>query len=114
VPEFSFVAPILAGKTDAWRKALAEIKGARNAAYKESRKKLGIKREHVTLQSTPMGDLVVVHMDAPDQEGVMRAMMKSTSEFDTWFRDTVLVGVHGFDPKAPPPPPVTVVLDHKG
>jgi hypothetical protein len=114
VAEFSFAAPILAGKTDAWRKAVDEIKGARNAAYKESRKKLGIKREHVSLQSTPMGDMVVVHMDAPEQSSVMRAMMQSTSEFDTWFRETVLVGVHGFDPKGAPPPPVTVVIDHKG
>lgn len=112
--EFSFVAPIPAGKMDAWRKAVDEIKRARNAAYKESRKKLGITREHVSLQSTPMGDMVVVHMDAPDQSGAMRAMMQSTSEFDTWFRETVLVGVHGFDPKAAPPPPVTVVIDHKG
>ena len=112
--EFSFVAPILAGKTDAWRKAVGEINGPRNAAYKASRKSLGIKREHVSLQPTPMGDMVVVHMDAPDQQGVMRAMMQSTSEFDTWFRDTVLVGVHGFDPKAALPPPVTVIIDYKG
>ena len=111
--EFSFVAPIRAGKTDAWRKAAAEINGPRNAAYKESRRQHSIKREHVSLQSTPMGDLVVVHMEAPDQQGVMRAMMESTSDFDTWFRETVLVGVHGFDPKAPLPPPVTVVIDHK-
>jgi hypothetical protein len=114
VAEFSFVAPILAGKTDAWRKAAAEINGPRNAAYKESRRKHGIKREHVSLQSTPMGDLVVVHMEAPDQQSVMRAMMEGTSDFDTWFRETVLIGVHGFDPKAPLPPPVTVVIDHKG
>ena len=112
--EFGFVAPILPGKTDAWRKAVDEIKGPRNTAYKESRRKHGIKREHVSLQSTPMGDMVVVHMDAPDQQKVMRAMMQSTSDFDTWFRDTVLIGVHGFDPKAALPPPVTVVLDHKG
>jgi hypothetical protein len=109
--EFSFVAPIPAGKTDASQKAVAEIKGARNAAYKESRKKLGITREHVSLQPTPMGDMVVVHMEAPDHQSVMRAMMQSTSDFDTWFRETVLVGVHGFDPKGALPPPVTVVLD---
>jgi hypothetical protein len=114
VAEFSFVAPILAGKTDAWRKSVAEITGPRNAAYKESRRKLGIKREHVSLQSTPMGDMVIVHMDAPNQQDVIRAMMQSTSDFDTWFRDTVLIGVHGFDPNAAPPPPVTVVLDHRG
>src|SRR5215467_9700426 len=93
VAEFSFVAPIQPGKTNAWRKAVDEIKGSRNAAYKESRRQHGIKREHVSLQSTPMGDLVVVHMDAPDQQEVMRAMMQGTSDFDTWFRETVLVGV---------------------
>ena len=51
MPEFSFVAPILPGKTAAWRAAVAEIKGLRNAAYQESRRKLGIKQEHVSLQS---------------------------------------------------------------
>src|SRR5215831_10159949 len=100
--EFSFVAPIVKGKTDAWREALAEINGARNAAYKESRRKLGIRREHVTLQPTAMGDMVVVHMDAASPEAVIGAMMTSTSEFDTWFRDAVLVGVHGFDPHGAP------------
>jgi hypothetical protein len=110
--EFGFAAPIIKGRTEAWRKAMAEIKGARSAAHKESRAKLGIKREHVTLQSTPMGDMAVVFVDAPNQ-GVIGAMMRSTSEFDTWFRDTVLIGVHGFDPKAPPPPPVEVMFDTK-
>jgi len=109
--EFSFVAPIVKGKTEAWRQALAEIKGARKAAHAESRKKLGITREHVSLQPTPMGDVVVVHMIAPDQN-VIGAMMTSTSEFDTWFRKAVLVDAHGFDPKATPPP-VEVILDYK-
>jgi len=58
-----------------------------------------------------MGDMVVVHMNAPDQQGVMRAMMQSTGDFDTWFRDTVLVGIHGFDSKGELPPPVPVILD---
>jgi hypothetical protein len=113
MPEYSFAAPILKGKTEAWRQAIAEIKGARHAAYRESRQKLGIKREHASLQSTPMGDLVVVHMDAPSQ-AVMGSMMSGTSEFDKWFRDTVLIGVHGFDPKGAPPPSVEAVLDYRG
>jgi len=111
MPEFSFAAPILPGKTAAWRAAVAEINGPRNAAYQESRRKLGIKREHVSLQSTPMGDMVVVHMDA--DQSVFGTMMQSTSEFDTWFVNSVLVDVHGFDPKGAPPP-VEVVLDFKG
>ena len=109
--EFSFVAPILPGKTDAWRKAVAEMTGPRKAAYEESRRQAGISREQVCLQSTPMGDFVVVHMVAPDQ-GVMGRMMASTHEFDVWFRDAVLVGVHGFDPHGHPAP-VEVVADFK-
>jgi hypothetical protein len=112
MPEFSFAVPLVKGKTEVWRKAVAEINGPRNAAYKESRRKLGIRREHVSLQSTPTGDIVVVHIDAPDQ-GVLGAMMRSTSDFDTWFRNTILIDAHGFDPKASPSP-VEVVLDYKG
>jgi hypothetical protein len=112
MPEFSFVAPIAKGMTDKWRKALAEIKGPRKAAYQESRRKLGVTQEHVSLQATPMGDMVVVHMIAPDQ-GVIGKMMAGDSEFDRWFRETVLVGSHGFDPKGAPPP-VEVILDYRG
>jgi hypothetical protein len=116
LPEFSFVAPLLPGKTEAWRKAVAEMRGPRSNAYKESRKKFGIKREHISLQKTPHGDMVVVHMDAKDPANVMSAMFASTSDFDRWFRDVILVGTHGLDPKSPPPPPppVEVISDFKG
>ena len=112
--EFSFAVPLLPGKTDAWRKAMPEIKGPRWDAYKESRKKLGIKREHLCLQHTPQGDIVVVHMDAKDPATVMPAMLAAVSPFDTWFLEAVLRTAHGLDPKGPPPPPTEVVLDSKG
>ena len=38
--------------------------------------------------------------------------MMGTSEFDEWFRETVLVGLHEFDLAGPPPPPVEVVLEN--
>jgi hypothetical protein len=112
--EFSFAVPILPGKTDAWRKAVAEIKGPRWGDYKKSRKSLGIKREQACLQHTPQGDMVVVHIDAKDPVSVMPAMLAGVAQFDFWFRESVLVGVHGIDPKGPPPPPSEVVLDFKG
>jgi hypothetical protein len=106
--------PILPGKTEAWRKAIAEMKGARASEYRESRKKLGIKREFVCFQHTPHGDFVVVHMDAKDPASVMPKVVGATSGFDKWFLDTVLVGTHGLDPKGPPPPLTEVTLDFKG
>ena len=112
--EFSFAAPILPGKTEAWRKAVAEIKGQRWDAFKKSRKNLGIKREQACLQQTPHGDMVVVHMDAKDPARVMPAILAGAAGFDSWFLETVLRGVHGIDPKGPPFPPTEVVLDFKG
>ncbi len=111
---FSFAVPILPGKTDAWRAAIAEMGGARRTAYLESRAALGITREHVSLQATPEGDLVVVHMEATDPAGVMPAMFAGTSDFDVWFRETVLQGTHGMDPSGPLPPPVEVISDIVG
>ena len=112
--EFNFAVPILPGKTGAWRQAVAEMKGARSNEYRESRKKLGIRREQASLQQTPHGDMVVVHMDATNPADVMSKMLAPSSPFDKWFLETLLVGVHGLDPKGPPPPPTEVVLDYKG
>ena len=104
--------PFWEGKTDAWRESIAELSGARREAYLASRAAIGIKYEQATLQSTPHGDFAVVHIVADDPEKVMPGMMAGTSDFDVWFRETVLVGIHGFDLAAPPPPPVEVVFDN--
>jgi hypothetical protein len=111
--EYSFALPILPGKTDAWRKAVAEMNGPRWDEYKKSRKSLDIKREQACLQHTPLGDTVVIHMEAKDPAAVMPAMMAGVSQFDFWFRETVLLGVHGVNPKGSPIPPTEVVLDFK-
>jgi hypothetical protein len=110
--EFSFVAPILPGKTQAWRDAVAQLKGPRSAEYRASRARFGIVQEHVCLQSTPMGDMVVVHMVGPEQS-VFGDMFASTDPFDQWFKNTVLIGAHGMDPGGAPPPPIEVILDTK-
>ncbi len=112
--EFNFAVPILPGKTEAWRKAIEEMKGPRREDYKRSRKNLGIKREQVCLQMTPHGDMVVVHIEAKDPANVMPGMFAAATPFDVWFLETVLRGVHGIDPKGPPPPAPEVVLDFKG
>ena len=111
MPAFSFAAPILPGKTDAWRAAIAELDGPRREAYLASRAALGITYEQATLQSTPDGDLAVVHFVADDPD-VLGGMMMGTSDFDEWFREAVLVGIHGFDLAGPPPPPVEVVFEN--
>jgi hypothetical protein len=97
----TFNVPILAGKTEAWKQAVAEMKGARNADYQESRKRMGITREVVSLQQTPQGDSVVVFLEGEEPGSVVAKYLSSSAPFDRWFTDTVLKGVHGVS-TAPP------------
>jgi hypothetical protein len=109
--EIGFAMPLLPGKTDAWKKAVMEMRGARSKDYKASRAALGITREHVSLQKTPHGDMVVVHLEAKNPSTVLPAMLAAKSDFDKWFLKNVLQDTHGLDPKNPPPPVNEVVLD---
>lgn len=108
MPVTTFAVPVLPGRTDAWKAALAEMKGPRKAEYEESRRRLGVRREVVSLQSTPQGDFVVVFLEAADPSGVVARYLASDVPFDRWFADTVLKGVHGVTGA---PPPNETVLD---
>ena len=102
--------PLVPGKTEHWKQAVAELNGPRAAAHAASRKRLGLTRELVCLQPTPMGDMVCVLLEGTDPLGSMRKMMESPDAFDRWFVQTVFVEAHGLKPSDPPPAP-EVVLD---
>lgn len=111
MPATTFAVPILPGKTEAWKQALSEVKGARKSEYEESRKRMGVTREVVSLQSTPQGDYVVVCLEAADPNTVVTRYLTSDAPFDRWFAETVLKGTHGMDASQKPPPPNQVFLD---
>jgi hypothetical protein len=95
MPSIAFVAPILPGKSDIDRAHMASCDhGDRHAEYLASRRRAGITREAVWLQSTPMGDVAVVHMEADDLEAAFKALGTSDDPFDRWFRASVR-DVHG-------------------
>ena len=72
------------------------LAGERQAAYEESRKRLGITREAVWIQATPAGDVAVVYVESDDVEVAYKDMAVSQEPFDRWFREHVL-DVHGID-----------------
>ncbi|MBM4405182.1 MAG: hypothetical protein FJ039_03235 [Chloroflexi bacterium] len=111
---YAFIQPVKAGKTAAWKQLIAEMQGPRKKEHKESRKKAGLKREQVWLQSTPMGDFAVVVFEASDAKKVFQHFMTSTNAYDKWFAENVLVGIHGMNPSAPPPPMNELIFDYKG
>jgi hypothetical protein len=103
---FNAAFPILPGKTEQARKNAAELMGDKRADYEDGLKRTGIGRETWTLQSTPMGDFMLVWFEAEDIEEVFTILATSTEPFDVWFREQVL-DTNGIDLSAPmegPPP----------
>ncbi len=112
MPAIGFVAPVLPGMTDTDRASMGACwKGERRADYEESCRRAGITRETTWLQSTPMGDMAVVVIEADDIRAAMGALATSDEPFDAWFRDHVLQ-VHGVSLADGFPPP-DVILDHQ-
>jgi hypothetical protein len=111
MPDYAFMTPIKPGKDAEWKAYVAEMQGARRDELVASRRKAGLTRERVWLQHTPMGDFAVVYWHADDIGRAFQYLMTSQDPFDAWFRDKVLVEVHGMDPAAPPPALNQQILD---
>lgn len=104
----TFAVPIVPGKTEAWKAALAEMSGPRRADYDAARRALVITREVVSLQETPQGDFVCVFIEGADAENALAKVISATDDFHEWVRQTILADTHGVDLDAPPPPGNTV------
>ncbi len=91
--------PILPGKTPEWRTFMEALNGPRREEFVESRRRVGV-RERTFLQSTPMGDLVIVTLEGEDPERALGQLMGSTDAFATWFNERA-TAIHGFDPSVP-------------
>lgn len=106
-----FAVPILPGKTNDWKQAMAALSGARKAEFDEWNRRLGVTRHVVSLQETPGGDYVVVYAEGDDPAGTMEQLLTSDHPFEKWFVETILIGTHGVDPAQGAPPTNQVFID---
>jgi len=111
MPSTVFAVPILPGKTEAWKSAVAEMTGPRKNEYIEARRALGISKEVVCLQQTPHGDFVCVYLEAANVSNILQDMVQATDAFHQWFVEAVLKDAHGMDPSQPLPPANEVFAD---
>lgn len=87
---YAFVAPLVPGKVEEWKAFTKELSGARKGEYEASRKFAGITRETVFHQKTPMGDFVVVVIEAPgDASAALRKIFDVSQPFNRWFASRV-------------------------
>jgi len=91
--------PIVPGQRDAWDKFMAEINGPRKADFAASRSRAGA-RERTFLQATPMGDLVLVTIEADDPARAFGQIVSEKSAFMAWFLAQVKA-IHGVDLSLP-------------
>ena len=94
MPSTAVMFPILPNKREqlfAFAKALTGERAAEYAAAQAS-----VTSETWFLQSTPMGDFLIVYFEAPDPAAVFANLAASTDAFDIWFREQAQ-GVSGID-----------------
>ena len=111
MPAVTFAAPLLPGTTELWIQAAAEMLDARKAEFEESRRRMGITREVVSLQRTPQGDFVVVCLEGDDPDAVIPKYLSSEEPFDRWFAEAILKRCHGMGASQEPPPPTQLFVD---
>jgi hypothetical protein len=90
------VAPILPGKTEAWRRFMQEMSGARRQAYQASRRRLGIQAEQAWIRETRRWAIGIIIIETASLAEAMAALATSDDPFDCWFREQLLA-LQGLD-----------------
>jgi len=91
----AFAVPLLPGQAEANRTALASCwEGARKEAFQDARRRAGIIREAVWVQTERQRDLAVVYLEADELDAAFTMLATSAEPFDRWFRDHIRQ-VHG-------------------
>jgi hypothetical protein len=106
----AFAAPILPGKTEAFRDWM-HLEGERRQEHEASRERLGIGRETAWLQQTPAGDVAIIYMEADDLQAAFAGLATSQEPYDRWSRD-MISEIHGIDLTQGFPPPEQLA-DHR-
>ncbi len=94
--------PVLPGKAEEGRRFAQEVMGPRSAEAEASFRRLGLSRECWYLQSTPMGDMVIVWMEGEDPAAALRRWAASDDPYDRWFKERA-GGITGLDFNQPIP-----------
>jgi hypothetical protein len=109
MPLMAVAFPILPGKTPDWRSWMNELNGSRRDDFVASRRAAGV-HERTFLQSTPMGDLVIVTLEGDDPGHAFGKMMGADDEFTRWFTGRARE-IHGVDLSVPASAPSELVVD---
>ena len=92
----TFVALILPGMDEAWRRFIQEMRDLHGNEYDESRRRAGITEEAIWLVESASAAWIIVHLEAMDPSAALKELTSSELPFDQWYRDQFRA-LHGLD-----------------
>jgi hypothetical protein len=87
MPAMTFVAPLLPGKEERWRRFVQEVVEERLPEYEQLRQRLGIRNESVWLARTKAGETVIVQLEVEAATSMAPALVTSEAPFDVWLKE---------------------------
>ena len=90
MPAMTFVAPLLPGKEEEWRRFVQEVVEERIHEFEQLRQRLGIRNESVWLTRTTMGESVIAYLEVDAPEWIAPALASSKVPFDVWVKERLL------------------------
>ena len=96
MPSIVLTIPILAGKVEAWRRFCQELSGSRLEMYEDSRRRMGIGRECMSLVETPFGSTATTTLESQNIDRTLAQIINSELPFDSWYRER-LEELHGIN-----------------
>ncbi len=90
MPAMTFVAPLLPGKEEEWRRFVQEVVEERLPEYEQLRQRLGIRNESVWLARTNLGETVIAYLEVETLGWIAPALTTSEAPFDVWLKERLL------------------------
>ena len=90
MPAMTFVASLLPGKEEEWRRFVQEVVEERLPEYEQLRQRLGIRNESVWLARTNAGETVIASLEIEAPEWIAPALTTSEEPFDVWLTERLL------------------------
>jgi hypothetical protein len=101
----SLAVPVLPGKTEALQNMYKVLKKEKWNDFVKSEKKTGTEKERNFLQSTPMGDIVIIYLESKDMKKTFESFAASKDSFDVWLKEEFkkITGIDFNRPSGPLP-----------
>lgn len=81
--------PILPGKSEDVKAMFKIVKDLKWKEYERAHKKSGIEKERGFLQTTSMGDVLLMYIESKDIQKTFMSLSESKDPFDIWFTEGI-------------------------